>query len=208
MSRSPVVSIRDVDHIRRALADEQVIALPGVGGYCLAAWADRERAVQRLEERSGRGDESRPHYVVGHRDQAQAVTSAWPEEARRLADRCWPGPLTLILAGPGQEPVRVSMASSRPLRRLCQGSGPWRIATLGDTSAATVADHFSEADVTLVVDGGVCDGPGATLVDCTRGTVQVIREGALPANFIEAALIMGAPRRRWFAKRTGISGAP
>jgi len=38
--------------------------------------------------------------------------------------------------------------------------------------------------------------------------VQVIREGALPANFIEAALIMGAPRRRWFAKRTGISGAP
>jgi hypothetical protein len=50
-----------------------------------------------------------------------------------------------------------------------------------------------------VVDGGTRDGEMPTLVDATVSPVRVLREGALPSNFIDATMAMGA-RKRWFGR--------
>jgi tRNA A37 threonylcarbamoyladenosine synthetase subunit TsaC/SUA5/YrdC len=192
--------------VRQALFDGQVIAVPGHGGYELAATATRDHAEQRLAALSPTAAEEEPdHFVVGHRDQAGALSSEWSEEARRLAERCWPGPLTLLAcrAG-GRDTILVSMATTRDLRRICRETGPWCIVPTGQASAEAVRDHFTEMDVALVFDGGSSAGPGATVMDCTVSPPRLHREGALPANFIEAALLMAA-RRRW---RFRISNRP
>ena len=46
------------------------------------------------------------------------------------------------------------------------------------------------ADVALVVDGGRRDGPPPTVVDATVSPIRVLREGALPASFIEGTMLM------------------
>jgi L-threonylcarbamoyladenylate synthase len=211
VSAPRVVSARQVADMARVLSDDGVIAVPGVGGYGLVALAESLVGVRRLAElgSGGDGDGAELPYMVGHRDQARDLASDWSEPAQQLVDRCWPGPITLIVTGTADDgPVRVSMAVSRPLRRLGQEHGPWRSAALTDTTAALVAQRFSATDVPLIVDGGTCDGPGATVVDARLSTLPVVHEGAIPAAFIEAALIMGSRRRKWFARRSGIPGSP
>jgi len=207
LSRPPIISGRSGVAVRGAFGAgaDRLIAVPGTGSYQLAARSACGDAVRRLEALSGSEATTPAHYVVGHRDQAAALVGPryegqWSDDARRLAARCWPGPLSLLLAGSeDREPVLVSMASTRALRRLCRESGPWRVAPLAEVTADAVADHYSVFDVALVADAGPCRGPGATVVDCTGSEPWVSREGALPASFIEAALFMGT-RRRWWSE--------
>jgi tRNA A37 threonylcarbamoyladenosine synthetase subunit TsaC/SUA5/YrdC len=73
---------------------------------------------------------------------------------------------------------------------------------LSFTEAGEVAQAFDAADVALVVDGGRRDGLLATLVDATVSPIRVLREGALPAHFIEGTMLMST-RRRFSLLRRG-----
>jgi len=95
--------------------------------------------------------------------------------------------------------VTVGMPEGRALRRLCKEHGPWRTIPLTYNEATQVANAFDVADVALVVDGGRRDGETPMLVDATVSPVRVLREGALPSNFIDATMAMGA-RKRWFSR--------
>jgi L-threonylcarbamoyladenylate synthase len=154
---------------------------------------------------------SPPLMVVGHPTQALALTADWSKEARMLADRMWPGPLTIIVpARPqdGEAVVHITMPSARPLRALCREGGPVATRPLrrADGSAVNesreVGQWVSATEVALVIDGGMCGGPGPTVVDCTVSPPVVRHVGALPESFVEGSLLMGARRRRWFARRS------
>ncbi len=67
------------------------------------------------------------------------------------------------------------------------------------TEPAEVARAFGAADVAVVVDGGRREGPPPTLVDATVTPIRVLREGALPASFIEGTMLMST-RRRLFSR--------
>lgn len=241
VARPPVIGVGDAK-VGAALAEGAVVAVPGVGGYCLAVQVGTPGAEARLEILAA--DPDGPHYAVGHRDDVRALTSGWTDEIERLLERCWPGPVDVFLPraatgrtgevpvvpadgagdatergepaeddglGTGEvriEPadadaggwaVTVGMPEGRALRRLCKEHGPWRTIPLTYNEAAQVANSFDAADVALVVDGGRRDGEMPTLVDATVSPVRVLREGALPSNFIDASMAMGA-RKRWFGR--------
>src|ERR1019366_1300686 len=100
-----------------------------------------------------------------------------------------------------------TMPAWRPLRVLCRQNGPLVVMALrrGGGGAVVTAEevhaHFADEDVALVVDGGMRRGPGSTVVDCTLSPPKVLRVGALPESYVEAALLMGARRRGWFTGR-------
>jgi L-threonylcarbamoyladenylate synthase len=154
---------------------------------------------------------------VGHRDDVRALTSAWSDELNRLLERCWPGPVEVFVPRSGARPydadagpydveedtgawaVTVGMPDGRALRKLCREHGPWRTVPLRLTEAREVAHAFDGGDVACVVDGGQREGEPPTLVDATVTPVRVLREGALPGNFIDATMAMST-RRRWFSR--------
>jgi tRNA A37 threonylcarbamoyladenosine synthetase subunit TsaC/SUA5/YrdC len=193
-----------------ALDDGAIIAVPGVGGYCLAVRTGSHERELRLADLAA--DPEGPHYAVGHRDDVRTLTSAWDDELRRLLERCWPGPVEVFMprtdasrpydveADSGAWALTVGMPDGRALRKLCREHGPWRTVPLRLSAAHDVAHAFTAADVACVVDGGRCEGEGPTVVDATVTPVRVLREGALPANFIDATMAMGA-RRRLFSRR-------
>jgi tRNA A37 threonylcarbamoyladenosine synthetase subunit TsaC/SUA5/YrdC len=239
-----VVGIADAE-VEAALAEGAVVAVPGIGGYCLAVRVGTPGAEARLEAIAA--DPDGPHYAVGHVEDVRGLTSGWTNEVERLLERCWPGPVDVFLpratatasagedaiggvgdgaastvydaegesapneapelieprdpadAGPGGWAVTVGMPDGRALRRLCKAHGPWRTVPLTFNEASEVAHAFDVADVALVVDGGRRDGESPTLVDATVTPVRVLREGALPANFIDATMSMGS-RKRWFSR--------
>jgi tRNA A37 threonylcarbamoyladenosine synthetase subunit TsaC/SUA5/YrdC len=211
----PPVLTTAAAEIASALDDGAVIAVPGVGGYYLAvrtASADGEDRLSTIAT-----DPEGPHYAVGQRDDVRELTSRWTEEVDRLLERCWPGPVEVFLprgsmrsqgteSGPyddeaeaGPWAVTVGMPDGRALRKLCREHGPWRTVPLRLTDADEVAHAFEAEDVACVVDGGSREGEPPTLVDATVTPVRVLREGALPAQFIDATMEM-AGRRRWFAR--------
>ena len=189
-----------------ALAAGAIVAVPGAGSYNLVVciWSpDGEARLDALV-----ADPEGPHYAVGHRDTLRLQTSRWSDELSRLLERCWPGPLEVLLpwaaAGaphaPGGSDERarmavVSMPESRALRRLCRERGPWRMVPLHYNEATEVARAYDVSDVAFVIDGGRREGLRPTIVDATTSPLRVTCEGALPQSFIEASLLMSMRRR-------------
>jgi L-threonylcarbamoyladenylate synthase len=202
-----VVSARQRADALAALADGQVIALAGDGGYQLAALLRLRPAVTALEALGG----SVSHVAVGEQAQAMDLAAEWSRDTRLLTDRMWPGPLTVMvpgvtgaIAGPV---VHLTMPGARPMRVLSRDIGPLAIASLRGAdgqlvrTVAEVAARVGGNALALVVDGGTCRGEGPTVVDCTMSPPRVRSVGALPESFVDAALMMGNRRRSWFAKR-------
>ena len=142
-----------------ALNDGHVIAVPGVGGYQLAARHGAPGVTALLALAAAGGDDAVPFVAIGRIAQAGDVTSDWSEVIRRVAIRFWPGPLVLIV-GEADGSVRITMPTGRALRVLCRRKGPlvmarraWRRRPTTDrsrTGAVSLRRHR----------GGPCGGRG------------------------------------------------
>ena len=96
--------------------------------------------------------------------------------------------------------VVVGMPDGRALRQLCREQGPWRTVPLRFTEAEEVAQAFRAEDVAVVVDGGSRQGLAPTVVDATVKPIRFMREGLLPASFIQGTMMMSA-RRKLFSRK-------
>lgn len=171
--------------------------------YGLGADARSAAAVDRLV--AVRGREAGKAILVLVRDVAMvaAVAATVPPAARRVAARCWPGPLTLVLparddlpapltAGTGTIGVRVSPAPAavalvaalgRPVTAPSAnppGAEPPR------TLAAARA-YFGDA-VAAYVDGGTLPGGASTVAVVDDAGVRVLRAGPVTESALRAAL--------------------
>lgn len=143
-----------------------------------------------------------------------------PEMARKLAERFWPGPLTMILtrgaevplaATGGQDTVGLRCPSHPVARELLRefaaiGSGAVaapsanRFGHVSPTTAQHVRDEFG--DGLFVIDGGACDvGLESTIVDLSRGTPVLLRPGAITREHIAATLGVSPAERDAAAPR-------
>ena len=192
--------------VAQALGTGAVVGLPAVGGYCLAVRAGTPGAEDRVEALArqptggiGRAADDWPRYLVADAEGVGALADEGGDELMALLARCWPGPLEVAVRRDGVL-ITVGQPDGRALRRLCRDCGPWRAASLGPAAASDVAAAYRAVDVACVVDGGARGGAPATVVDVTVTPLCVVRQGALPASYIEAAMLMGN-RRRWFGGR-------
>ena len=181
----------------------EVVSLPTDTVYGLAALPTVPGATARLFALKGRG--TGVPIAVLCADAGQALGLAAPDrltdEVRRIADRLWPGPLTLVLPrrpGLGYElgepahTVGVRCPDHPLVRTLAAAVGP--IATTSANrhgeptppTAAGVADTFG-AGVPLVLDGGPCAATASTVVAITASSWKVLREGTLTLGNVRAA---------------------
>ncbi len=120
--------------------------------------------------------------AVSGEPQAFELFPSLPPLARRIARRCWPGPLALQPGVPGP-----------PLRAPCHAAIHHAMiglqAPLAMTPLPAGPDSAGELDVALVIDDGPPAFPeGATMVRVDGKTWQVVHPGALSADDIREAL--------------------
>lgn len=166
-----------VEAAAAALATGELVAFPTDTVYGLAGDAERiYRAKRRPPER-------RLPVLVADRVQAEALVGAFSPLATALADRWWPGPLTLVVAH-GDATVGLRQPAHPVVIALCRAAGP-----LPTTSAnrhghpsATTAEEVVAAlgdEVAVVLDGGRRDGLASTVVDCTGARPVLLRAGGV-----------------------------
>jgi L-threonylcarbamoyladenylate synthase len=189
-----------------ALRRGEVVGMPTETVYGLAGDAGNAQAIARIFTLKGRPAD---HPLIVHLGDASRL-AAWarniPDAARLLAERFWPGPLTLILeraegvpdAITGGQPtvgVRVpshpiALALLRAFGTALAAPSANRFGHVSPTTAQHVHEEFG-ADVPIVLDGGPCEvGIESTIVDLTGPMPRVLRPGAISAAQLAEVLQM------------------
>ncbi|MCS0495385.1 L-threonylcarbamoyladenylate synthase [Ancylobacter sp. MQZ15Z-1] len=200
----------DAPGIARAaqlIASGGLVALPTETVYGLACDATDPVAVASLYEAKGRPTFNPLIAHVPDVDAARQVGHL-TASAQLLADRFWPGPLTLIvparegatcaLARSGLSTVAIRVPGHEVARAVLQAVGRAVAAPSANRSghvSPTTAGHvLADLDgrIDLILDAGPTPvGVESTIIDCTSDTLVLLRPGGLPREAIEAAL--GAP---------------
>ena len=187
------------DEALRAAADVLisggVVAYPTDTLYGLGVDPTRALAVEALCRLKTRSARAGIPLIASKRVQVESAVGALPPLGRRLADRFWPGPLTLVFspeadfaagvcAADGSVAVRVpAAADARRLAALCGGPITATSANrAGRPPAETAAEVMAElgAEVALVLDGPApLTGLPSTIVDVRGREPRLIREGSV-----------------------------
>ena len=195
-----------IDKATQTLEAGGLVAMPTETVYGLAADARNPQAVARIYE-----VKSRPRFnpliahIVGlEMAQGEAVFS---DQTCRLASQFWPGPLTLVLpikddthsvcdlARAGLNTLALRWPVHPGAQALITRFGHPLVAPSANLSgklSPTCADHVSQdlGDlIDFILDGGPCElGVESTIIDLTTSTPVLLREGAIPAEDLEAVL--------------------
>jgi L-threonylcarbamoyladenylate synthase len=193
-----------IDEAVAILKSGGVIAFPTETFYGLGADARNEAAIGKIFEIKGRDFKNPILVVIGNRAHLDAFAADIPEKARKLMDRFWPGPLTIVFrAAPsvspkltaGSEKIGIRLSSHPIAMEISKKLGGPVTATSANLSGAPESSSAVEAISQLegnldgIVDGGhTPGGKGSTIVDVTVSPPKVLREGMIPSSLIQDTL--------------------
>jgi L-threonylcarbamoyladenylate synthase len=211
-SPAPIVMVRlstgvaspgPVDAAVAVLRAGGLVAMPTETVYGLAADATDPIAVRSVFATKGRPVD---HPLIVHLASAASlpVWAVVDDDARRLADAFWPGPLTMVL--PRQAHVLDEVTGGRDTVALRVPRHPIALALLAlmgrhaglvapsanpfGAVSPTTADHVrADGLVDTVLDGGPCTiGLESTILELVDGRAQILRAGAITADQLSAVL--------------------
>lgn len=194
----------DIDRAVEVLRSGGLVAFPTETVYGLGADASNPEAIKKIYAAKGR---PRNHPLIVHLSDATRIgmwAAAMPEAGERLAQRFWPGPLTLIvkrapgvsdLVTGGQDTIALRVPAHAVAQALLTAFGGGiaapsanRYGRVSATTAEHVRDEFGSA-VDYVVDGGPSEvGIESTIVDVSGTRPALLRPGSITAQEIEKVL--------------------
>ncbi len=201
-----------VDAAINVLSKARPVAIPTETVYGLAADATDPAAITSIYETKGR---PRFNPLICHMADLEMAEryAIFDPISRSLAERFWPGPLTLVLplipdsaihplatAGLDTVGIRVPRGFAGELIRAFGRPLAAPSANSSGKISPTTAQHV-EADlgdrIDLVIDGGPCPvGVESTIVKVENGCIRLLRPGGVPVEAIEEATGLAVERRK------------
>ncbi len=196
-----LVSIEEaVDFLKR----DKVVAIPTETVYGLAANAFSETAVSQVFKTKGRPSYNPLIVHIADYERLTDLVSSFPENAKILADKFWPGPLTLLL--PKRDSVSDQITAGKPTVAIRMPSHPIaqdllkkidfplvapsanRFKHISPTKPSHVFDSLG-AEVPII-DGGECKlGLESTIVGFEdHGRPVVYRQGTISLESLQEVL--------------------
>jgi L-threonylcarbamoyladenylate synthase len=197
-------AIERVREAARVLADGGLVAFPTETVYGLGANAFDEEAVRRVYAAKGRPSDNPMIVHIARASDISQLTDIITPDAVRLADRFWPGPLTMVFkksdAVPdvvtgGLDTVAVRLPDHPAAMEFIRATGVPVAAPSANISgkpSPTKAEHVIrdlDGKVDCILAGDDCRiGIESTVVDLTTDTPTVLRPGIISAYDISIAL--------------------
>jgi L-threonylcarbamoyladenylate synthase len=186
------------------LKNNQVVGMPTETVYGLAGNAYSDEAVNRIFEAKGRPQDNPLIVHISEFSEIYDLVSEVPENAKRLAEAFWPGPLTMILPKAERVPLSVTAGldtvavrcPSHPIaRNLIKSAGvPLAApsANLSGKPSPTKAEHVFDdlkGRIPYIIDGGECDeGVESTVITLATDTPKLLRPGNVTLSQLKAVL--------------------
>lgn len=188
-----------IERAASAVRRGKVVAIPSDALYTLIADPFNLRAVSQVFVAKGREIHRSLPLLIADLIMAEDLAKEPSNRFFLLARRFWPGPLTIIVPASPKVPLKVTGNTGRlALRQSCSKVADAVIAQLNQpliSTSANISGHptcrsgievfgMMDGRVALVLDGGVCSGPGSTTIDITDPEWRLIKEGAIPEKDI------------------------
>lgn len=184
-----------LDRAAEAIREGKLVAFPTETVYGLGADALSSSAVEQIFRAKGRPATNPLIVHVADVEQARELSASWPAAAQRLADKFWPGPLTMVVRRSeivsdtvcaGLETVALRMPAhpvARALIRRAERPVAAPSANRYTEVSPTTADHVLrglDGRIDVVVDAGPTSvGLESTLVSVVDNPVEILRPGMI-----------------------------
>ena len=187
--------LNELDKAFAALDNGGVVVFPTDTLYGLGADVFSLPALQRIFAIKGRPAELALPVLVAGLDQVESVALPMSNQAQELAERFWPGPLTLVMRRSPELPDLVTGGADTVAVRMPAHRIPLALARrLGRPITGTSANLSRQPDLLdldsienqlgnlvdyIIRSGPPPEGTGSTVVDITRNEPRLLREGAI-----------------------------
>ncbi len=192
------------DKAAKILIKGGIVAVPTETVYGLAADAFNERAILKIFDAKGRPSDNPLIVHIADLKDIYKVVSDFPLKAKKLAEKFWPGPLTMILpknqeipfaVSAGMDCVAVRFPSNKIAQDIIKKAGVPLVmpsANLSGKPSATKFRHVCDdlnGKVDAIVDGGDCYvGIESTVVSLLEDVPCILRPGAITPDDLEKAV--------------------
>lgn len=186
------------------LRNGEVVAIPTETVYGLAANAFDGKAVAKIFKAKSRPMDNPLIVHIAEFEELESLVSNVPESAKILAEKFWPGPLTMIMpksdkipdeVSAGLETVAVRMPSHPAARAVIKAAGVPLAAPSANISGSpspTNAKYvLSDMDgkIPLILDGGQCAvGVESTVITLVSNPPRVLRPGGITVEQLRETL--------------------
>jgi tRNA threonylcarbamoyl adenosine modification protein (Sua5/YciO/YrdC/YwlC family) len=172
-----------------------LVIIPTETVYGVAANAFNQKAIALLNKIKNRPANKPFSFIIDDKSRVEDLAVGVPVSGYKLISKFWPGPLTIILNASNGGNIGLRMPDNEVALRIAALCGVPLACPSANLSGKPAPVNFSEAikDLDGLVDFAIDAGPvklgvESTVVDLTSGQVRVLREGAIKASEIDAAL--------------------
>lgn len=207
-----IIKIADTNNVKDSELTEAagilktggLVAFPTETVYGLGANALNEDAAKKIYAAKGRPSDNPLIAHISCMDELRAIVAEIPDAAKQLAERFWPGPLTMVFKKKaivpygttgGLDTVAVRMPSDPVANRLIRLAGVPVAAPSANTSgrpSPTRAEHVIEdmnGKIEMIIDGGAVGiGVESTIVDVSGEVPTLLRPGAITYEMLTEIL--------------------
>lgn len=181
-----------------------LVAFPTETVYGLGGDALNRESSRKIYAAKGRPSDNPLIVHICRFEDIRQIVKEVPEEARRIAEAFWPGPLTMILPKSelvpkettgGLDTVAVRFPSDKIAQKLIEYSGGYIAAPSANISgrpSPTVAKYVAEdmdGRIEMIIDGGAVGiGLESTIIDLTVSPPQILRPGYVTEEMLRKVL--------------------
>ncbi len=193
----------DIKKAAQIIGNGGIVAIPTETVYGLAADALNGNAVRKIFEAKGRPMDNPLIVHISDIPQIYPLVSEFPEKAKILAEKFWPGPLTIILpksevipdeVSAGLDTVAIRFPSHKTTQKLISLSSPLAApsANLSGSPSPTTLSHVCDdmdGRIDAIIDGGDCAvGVESTVVTLAEDIPRLLRPGGITVEQLRSAI--------------------
>ena len=204
VARDNYIKDEELKEASAVICSGGLVAFPTATVYGLGGDATNPEASRKIYAAKGRPSDNPLIVHIADFSQLRNIVAEVPQEAEKLAEAFWPGPLTMILrkndvipyeTTGGLDTVAIRMPSHPVARAFLQDSGCMIAAPSANTSgrpSPTTAQHVWEdlhGKIEILLDGGpVGIGIESTIVDLSEERPMILRPGFITQEMLSAVL--------------------
>lgn len=193
-----------MDKIVDILRNGGVAALPTDNLFCLAADASNETAVNKIFEIKGRSDSSAIPILIADFSDVEKYTINQPEALELIAEKYWPGSLTIVLTktktlapniSPGMDTIGIRIPNSDFIRSIIRDLGKPITGTSANLSGESPAISSAQVELSLgnrldfiYKNATTAGGLPSTVLDLSTMPARILRHGAIDESELRSTL--------------------
>lgn len=202
--KEPAQDAGYIEEAGKLLKSGGLVAFPTETVYGLGGDALNPESSRKIYAAKGRPSDNPLIVHICKWEDLEPIVSEIPDNAKKLAEKFWPGPLTMIFhksdkvpfeTTGGLDTVAVRMPDNAIALALIEAAGGYVAAPSANTSgkpSPTLAKYVKEdmdGRIDMILDGGALGiGLESTIVDLTSGTPEILRPGYVTREMLEEVL--------------------